>query len=126
MGWDISENGFAIVLSPKLPALIKDHLGADVDSFLAANRLRRADIKNWVFHPGGPRVLEAVELALGLRERELRLSWESLERIGNLSSSSVLCVLEDTMTSHRPPPGTMGIIAAMGPGFCSEFLLVRW
>jgi alkylresorcinol/alkylpyrone synthase len=126
MGWDISEHGFGIVLSPKLPALIKDHLADDLDSFLADNGLRRRDIASWVIHPGGPKVLEAVEASLNLKEQELRLSWESLERVGNLSSASVLCVLEDTMMRHRPPAGTMGVIAAMGPGFCSEFLLVRW
>lgn len=126
MGWDISEKGFAIVLSQKLPALIIDNLADDVDAFLAANGLARRDIGSWVIHPGGPKVLQAVETALDLHERELRLSWESLERIGNLSSGSVLCVLEDTMTHHRPPAGTMGLIAAMGPGFCSQFVLVRW
>jgi alkylresorcinol/alkylpyrone synthase len=126
MGWDISEQGFRIVLSPNLPTLIKDHLADDLDSFLAHNGLERCDIGNWVIHPGGPKILEAVEMALGFGERELRLSWESLERIGNLSSASVLCVLEDTMTHHRPSAGTIGVIAAMGPGFCSEFLLVRW
>jgi alkylresorcinol/alkylpyrone synthase len=126
MGWDISEEGFGIVLSPKLPELIRRNLADDLDSFLAANGMRRRDVGSWVIHPGGPKVLEAVETALNLHEQELRLSWESLARIGNLSSASVLCVLEDTMTSHRPPAGTMGVIAAMGPGFCSEFLLVRW
>jgi alkylresorcinol/alkylpyrone synthase len=126
MGWDISERGFGIVLSQKLPALIKSNLAGDVDSFLAANVLGRRDIGSWVIHPGGPKVLEAVEVALGLCEQELRLSWKSLERVGNLSSRSVLCVLEDTMTQHRPPAGTMGLIAAMGPGFCSELSLVRW
>jgi alkylresorcinol/alkylpyrone synthase len=126
MGWDISEKGFAIVLSQKLPALIIDNLGNDVDSFLADNGLERRDIGSWVIHPGGPKVLQAVETALDLHEQELRLSWESLERIGNLSSASVLCVLEDTMTRHRPPAGTMGLIAAMGPGFCSQLILVRW
>jgi alkylresorcinol/alkylpyrone synthase len=126
MGWDISERGFGIVLSPELPALIKHHLADDLDSFLAHNGLVRRDIESWVIHPGGPKILEAIEVGLDLHEQELRLSWESLERIGNLSSASVLCVLEDTITQHRPPAGTMGLIAAMGPGFCSEFLLVRW
>ena len=126
MGWDISEKGFAIVLSQKLPALIIDKLAEDVDAFLAANGLARRDIGSWVIHPGGPKVLQAVETALDLHDQELRLSWESLERIGNLSSGSVLCVLEDTMTRHRPPAGTMGLIAAMGPGFCSQLILVRW
>jgi alkylresorcinol/alkylpyrone synthase len=126
MGWDISEHGFGVVLSPQLPALIRDHLAGDLDSFLARNGLERHEIGSWVIHPGGPKVLEAVEVALDLHEQELRLSWESLERIGNLSSASVLCVLEDTIMRRRPPAGTMGVIAAMGPGFCSEFLLVRW
>lgn len=126
MGWDISERGFAIVLSQKLPTLIIENLGNDVDSFLADNGLARRDIGSWVIHPGGPKVLQAVETALDLHERQLRLSWESLARIGNLSSGSVLCVLEDTMMRHRPPAGTMGLIAAMGPGFCSQFILVRW
>jgi alkylresorcinol/alkylpyrone synthase len=126
MGWDISEQGFAIVLSKKLPDLIKCHLGANVDSFLAENGLTRRDIGTWVIHPGGPKVLEAVETALGLRQCELRLSWETLERVGNLSSGSVLCVLEEVMTHHRPVAGTIGLIAAMGPGFCSELILIRW
>jgi alkylresorcinol/alkylpyrone synthase len=126
MGWDISEHGFGIVLSPKLPALIKNHLAIDVDLFLAANGLARSEIGSWVIHPGGPKVLQAVEAALGLDEQELRLSWESLERVGNVSSGSVLCVLEDTMMRCRPAAGTMGLVAAMGPGFCSELILVRW
>jgi alkylresorcinol/alkylpyrone synthase len=126
MGWDISEKGFAIVLSPELPTLIKTRLRADVDAFLAAHRLERADLGSWVIHPGGPKVLEAVEEALGLRKCELAASWDSLARHGNLSSGSVLLVLEETMTRRRPAPGTPGLIMAMGPGFCSEMILVRW
>ncbi len=126
MGWDISEKGFRVVLSRKLPELIKCRLGADVDSFLAENGLTRRDIGSWVIHPGGPKVLEAVEAALGLGEGELRLSWECLERCGNLSSGSVLSVLEEVMMRHRPAAGMMGLVAAMGPGFCSELMLIRW
>jgi alkylresorcinol/alkylpyrone synthase len=126
MGWDISENGFRVILSPKLPELIKSRLAADVDSFLYEYGLRRGDIGCWVIHPGGPRILEAVQEALGLCENELEVSWECLARYGNLSSASVLKVLEEVMTRRRPRPGTLGIIAAMGPGFCAEFLLVRW
>ncbi len=126
MGWDISENGFGVVLSQKLPALIKSRFGADVDAFLSDNGLTRRDIGSWVIHPGGPKVLQAVEEALGLYEGELRLSWECLDRVGNLSSGSVLGVLEETMEHHRPAPGTMGLVGAMGPGFCSELILLRW
>jgi alkylresorcinol/alkylpyrone synthase len=67
-----------------------------------------------------------VEHALGLSDRELALSWESLARVGNLSSASVLLVLEDTMMNHRPVPGTIGLMLAMGPGFSSEMILLRW
>ena len=126
MGWEISEKGFAIVLSEKLPALIRSRLAGDVDTFLAGHGLKRGDLGNWVIHPGGPRVIEAVEEALDLHNGELARSWECLERVGNLSSASVLCVLEDTLVAHRPEPGAYGLILAMGPGFCAEMLLVQW
>jgi alkylresorcinol/alkylpyrone synthase len=126
MGWDISEKGFRIVLSSKLPELIQQHLGADLDRFLADFGLSRGDISNWVIHTGGPKILEAIERALGLSDRDLRLSWECLRRHGNISSASVLLVLEETMTSCRPEAGQLGLLAAMGPGFCSEFILMRW
>ena len=126
MGWEISEKGFCLVLSPKLPELIKSRFGHDVDSFLAERSLTRGDIGSWVIHPGGPRILQAVESCLGLRDSELQASWECLSDCGNLSSGSVLKVLEDVITRHRPKPGTPGVIAAMGPGFCAELLLVRW
>ncbi len=126
MGWDISEKGFAIVLSQQLPELIQRRLGADVDSFLAAHGLSRGEIESWVIHPGGPKILQAVETALGLCQGELALSWKCLAEFGNLSSGSVLKVLEAVMTTKRPAPGAPGVILAMGPGFCSEMTLVRW
>jgi alkylresorcinol/alkylpyrone synthase len=126
MGWDISERGFAIVLSPRLPELIRGRLAVDIDSFLAEHELSRRDIGCWVTHPGGPKVLEAVEDALGLHAGELALSWESLARFGNFSSGSVLQVLEAALLGPRPAPGTAGLILAMGPGFCSEMILLRW
>ncbi len=126
MGWDISEKGFRVILSPKLPALIRSRFAADVDSFLNEHGFNRKDIGSWVIHPGGPKILQAVEAALGLCDRELAASWDCLSRCGNLSSGSVLMVLEEVIARHRPQPGTFGVIAAMGPGFCAELLLVRW
>jgi alkylresorcinol/alkylpyrone synthase len=126
MGWDISEKGFAIVLSQQLPELIQRRLGADVDAFLAAHGLTRPEIESWVIHPGGPKILQAVETALGLCQGELAMSWECLSEFGNLSSGSVLKVLESVMTTKRPATGAPGVILAMGPGFCSEMMLVRW
>jgi alkylresorcinol/alkylpyrone synthase len=126
MGWDISEKGFHIVLSPEVPDTVVKHLGKDVDEFLAEQGYRRSDIKSWVMHTGGPKVLEATATALDLTEKDLEASWECLRKVGNISSTSVLLVLEDVYRHRRPEPGTLSILAAMGPGFCSEMILLRW
>ncbi len=126
MGWKVTEKGFRITLSPEVPVLIREHLGHDVDAFLADQGHRRSDIGSWVLHTGGPKVLEATAAALDLHDGQLDASWDCLKKVGNLSSASVLVVLEDVMKNRRPEPGTLGVLAAMGPGFCSELLLLRW
>jgi alkylresorcinol/alkylpyrone synthase len=126
MGWDISENGFRIVLSPDVPLVVKQHLRSDVDGFLSDHGLRRSDIASWIIHTGGPKVLEAVQDALELPEGALDASWECLRQVGNLSSASVLCVLQDFLARRRGGPGSYSVLAAMGPGFCSEVVLLRW
>jgi alkylresorcinol/alkylpyrone synthase len=126
MGWNISEKGFRIILSTEVPNLMRKNLGRDVDAFLADNGRQRSDLKSFVMHTGGPKVLDASADALGLHNGELDASWDCLRKVGNLSSASVLCVLEDVMKNRRPEPGTLGLLAAMGPGFCSELLLLQW
>jgi alkylresorcinol/alkylpyrone synthase len=126
MGWNVSEKGFRIVLSKEIPNLVRKNLAHDVDDFLAERGLTRADIGSWALHTGGPKILEATADALGLNNGELDVSWECLRRTGNLSSASVLVVLEEVMKKHRPAAGTLGLLAAMGPGFCSEFVLLEW
>ena len=126
MGWNVSEKGFRITLSPEVPVLIREHLGQDVDAFLAEHGHKRSDIGSWVLHTGGPKVLEATADALDLHDGQLDASWDCLKKVGNLSSASVLVVLEDVMRNRRPEPGTLGVLAAMGPGFCSELVLLKW
>jgi alkylresorcinol/alkylpyrone synthase len=126
MGWNVSERGFRIVLSVEVPNLIRENLGHDVDSFLADSGYKRSDLGSWVLHTGGPKILEATAEALDLRNGELDASWDCLRKVGNLSSASVLVVLEDVMMRRRPEPGTLGLLAAMGPGFCSELILLQW
>ena len=126
MGWSVSEKGFQIVLSREVPNLVKDNLGKDLDSFLGARNLKRSDIQSWVLHTGGPKILEATAEALGLKNGELNVSWDCLRRTGNMSSASVLVVLEEVMKNRRPASGTLGLLAAMGPGFCSELVLLEW
>jgi alkylresorcinol/alkylpyrone synthase len=126
MGWDIRDTGFRIVLSPDVPKVVLENLKGDVDSFLAEQNLTLADIGSWIFHSGGPKVLEATESALALPPDALALSWKSLREVGNLSAASVLCVLEDTIKNHPGKPGTYSILAAMGPAFCLELVLLQW
>jgi alkylresorcinol/alkylpyrone synthase len=126
MGWAISEKGFRIVLSREVPKLVRQRLGGDVDAFLAETGYARDDIGSWVLHTGGPKVLEATQAALGLDDGQLDASWDCLRKTGNLSSASVLVVLEEVMKRRRPASGTLGLLAAMGPGFCSELVLLQW
>lgn len=126
MGWDISERGFKIVLSAGVPKVVEKYLRRDVDAFLDSLGLSLDDIESYVCHPGGPKVLLAFETALDQPREAFELTWDSLQRVGNLSSSSVLMVLQDTMETRPPPAGSLGLMLAMGPGFCSELVLLRW
>jgi alkylresorcinol/alkylpyrone synthase len=125
MGFDVTGGGLRIVLDAEVPALVERHLRGDVDGFLAARGLTRDDIGWWVCHPGGPKVIEALQSALEVPREAVQLTWESLARVGNLSSASVLHVLEDTLRERPPEPGSHGVLLAMGPGFCSELVLLR-
>lgn len=125
MGYDVGAGGFELVLSKEVAAVVRDHIGTDVTSFLAAHGLITTDIGAWVSHPGGPKVIEAINETLDLPPEALELTWRSLGEIGNLSSASVLHVLRDTI-AKPPPSGSPGLMLAMGPGFCSELVLLRW
>jgi len=125
MGYDVGTTGFELVLSKDLATLVEQHIAEDVNSFLGAHGLRTTDIGGWVSHPGGPKIIEAINKSLDLSPEALELTWRSLGEIGNLSSASVLHVLRDTIA--KPPPGdSPGLMIAMGPGFCSELVLLRW
>jgi alkylresorcinol/alkylpyrone synthase len=125
MGWDVGATGLKIVLGAEVPALVETYVGGDVDGFLADHGLGRDDVEWFVAHPGGPKVLEALQAALGVEREALGVTWDSLRAIGNLSSASVLHVLADTLRDRPPRPGSYGLMLAMGPGFCSELVLLR-
>jgi alkylresorcinol/alkylpyrone synthase len=125
MGWDVDSRGFRLVLSPDVPKVVERYLGDDVTSFLESHGLGVDDIATWVSHPGGPKVIEAITATLGLSDDALELTWRSLAEVGNLSSASVLHVLRDTI-AKQPRAGSSGLLMAMGPGFCSELVLLRW
>jgi alkylresorcinol/alkylpyrone synthase len=125
MGFDVAASGLRIVLDAAVPSLVERYLRADVDAFLADHDLTRDDIGWWVCHPGGPKVIEALQAALEVPREAVRLTWESLADVGNLSSVSVLHVLERTLEQRPPEPGSHGMLLAMGPGFCSELVLLK-
>jgi alkylresorcinol/alkylpyrone synthase len=126
MGWDIKDSGFQVVLDPQVPDVVRRYLADDVEGFLGDHGIKPKDVTAWVCHPGGPKVLQAVTEALDLPEEALDVTWRHLADVGNLSSSSVLHVLRDTLAERRPPPGTPGVLLAMGPGFACELVLLRW
>ena len=126
MGWDVVDSGFKVVLSPAVPQLVREKLRADVDSFLATQELKRSDIAHFICHTGGPKVLEACEEALEIPRSAMQRSWDSLQNVGNLSSASVLFVLSDLLAAGEARPGDRGLLLAMGPGFCSELVLLEW
>lgn len=125
MGFDVGHHGLRIVLDAQVPTIVSRYIGEDVDRFLEGHGLTRRDIGWWVCHPGGPKVIDALRDTLGLTDHDLALTRDSLARIGNLSSASVLHVLEDSLRDRPPPAGSHGLLMAMGPGFCSELVLVR-
>jgi alkylresorcinol/alkylpyrone synthase len=125
MGYDVGAAGFELVLSKDLATLVEQYIGEDVTKFLATHGLITTDVGAWVSHPGGPKIIDAINEALDLPPEALELTWRSLGEIGNLSSASVLHVLRDTIA--KPPPSeSPGLMIAMGPGFCSELVLLRW
>ena len=125
MGWNVSSAGLQLVLSPEVTNVIDRYLADDVNGFLATHGLAKDDIGAWVSHPGGPKVIDAISRTLELPPEALELTWRSLGEVANLSSASVLHILRDTI-AKPPPSGSPGLMIAMGPGFCSELVLLRW
>jgi alkylresorcinol/alkylpyrone synthase len=125
MGWNVSSSGFGLVMSRDLPRMADDYLGEEVNRFLADHGLTTGDISTWICHPGGPKVLDAIERAVGLPPEANVHSRESLRENGNFSSASVLDVLHRTLATP-PPAGSLGVMLAMGPGFSFELLLLSW
>lgn len=126
MGWDIVDTGFKIVLSPDVPAIVRAHVPAALDAFLAEHGVRRADVATWILHPGGPKVIDALEESLALARGTLQPTRDGLAVLGNLSSSSVLFLLDEYRRRRAPPRGAYGVLMAMGPAFCAEMVLLRW
>lgn len=126
MGFDLRDTGFHILLEREVSELIDGAVAPLVDAFLAEQGIERSDLAAWVLHPGGRRILTAMETRLGLDGDAIAPSREVLAEFGNLSSASVLFVLAAHQRRGRSRPGDLGLLAAFGPGFAMETLLLRW
>jgi alkylresorcinol/alkylpyrone synthase len=126
MGWDITDSGFKIVLGKEVPTIAREGLPPLVDEVLARHQLGRDQITSWVAHPGGPAVIRAMCEALDLPEDALAHTRHSLAQVGNLSSASVLFLLDTFRRWVHPAPGSYGMMLAMGPAFCAEAALLQW
>lgn len=124
MGWDLIDSGFQVVLSSEVPDLARAKLRSELNAFLEDEAYQRDQLDFFIAHPGGPKVLKAMEESLNLDENALALSWRGLKEYGNMSSTSVLFALRDTL-EEREIRGQWGAMIAMGPGFCAEFNLIE-
>jgi alkylresorcinol/alkylpyrone synthase len=126
LGFELQEDGFHVVLARELPDLVREQVGPLVERLLAEASVPRSALAAFVLHPGGRRVLHAVEQALALAPDDVEASRTMLRDYGNLSSASVLFVLHEFLNARRPPAGTHGLLGAFGPGFSSELMLLQW
>jgi alkylresorcinol/alkylpyrone synthase len=126
LGWRLGPDGFRIVLTAELAEVVARRLGESVTGFLAGHGLTVDDIGTWICHPGGPKVLDAAQRALKLPADALATSRRSLALAGNMSSASVLHILELTVADNAPAAGTFGMMIGLGPGVSAELLLLRW
>ena len=126
LGWRLGAYGFRIVLTADLAEVVERQLNGSVTAFLGEHGLTVDDIRSWICHPGGPKVLDAAQRALKLPDNALTTSRRSLSEAGNMSSVSVLHILELTAGEDPPPPGSFGLMIGLGPGVSAELLLLRW
>jgi alkylresorcinol/alkylpyrone synthase len=125
MGWDVDERGLHVIFSRDIPTIVRDWVRPNLDAFLAAHGTGLERIAHIVAHPGGPKVLAAYAEALGLPPEAFRHARDVLRECGNMSSPTCLFVLERALAAGDIRPGESVVLAALGPGFSSELVLMR-
>jgi predicted naringenin-chalcone synthase len=126
MAFHVTDHGFQMRLSGYVPELLAADVAPFVDGLLRRNGLERAEVRFWGIHPGGPKILDGLQARLGLADEHLAPSHAVLRRYGNMSSPTILFVLDEIQRSGAPRPGDYGVLLAFGPGLTMESLLVRW
>ena len=126
MGWEFSETGLQVIFSKSIPDLLKRHLYGSIEMFLKRNQINLQDLAHYVIHPGGAKVLGAFQELLKLLPSQLRHSRFILQNYGNMSSSTVLFILDRVLKHGAPQREEYGLCAAFGPGFSTELILLKW
>jgi predicted naringenin-chalcone synthase len=126
MSWRITDAGFVMGLSPRVPVTLGRQIGGVVARLLSRNGLQTRDVARWIVHPGGPSILEAVQRKLELSAEQMAPSWDVLRDHGNCSSATVLIILERLLGEHTPRRGEWGVMMAFGPGLTLETCLLRF
>jgi alkylresorcinol/alkylpyrone synthase len=125
MGWDIRDQGLFVVFSRDIPSIIEEWLKPNVSKFLSENQLQLSEINHFIAHPGGKKVIEAYIKSLGIPVSMTDISLDVLKQYGNMSSATILYVLKRFMELGGND-GSYGLCTALGPGFSSELLLLKW
>ncbi|OJH42323.1 type III polyketide synthase [Cystobacter ferrugineus] len=126
MGWNMHNDGFRMNLSPYVPFVLAEHVDDFLEKLLGPEGLKAGDIKHWLIHPGGPKILEGLGKQLKLDKSRMRASWHVLSEYGNCGATTVLLVLEEVLRSDNPQRGEYGVMMGFGPGLTVEGILVRF
>ncbi|WP_462411979.1 type III polyketide synthase [Neobacillus sp. Marseille-QA0830] len=125
MGWDVKNDGLFVIFSRDIPHIVREWLKPIVNHFLENNQISLKRLDYLIAHPGGKKVLDAYESALGIAPTMTDISFQVLKQYGNMSSATILFVLKRYLEMEIAP-GSYGLCTALGPGFSSELLLLRW
>lgn len=126
MGWEVNDGGLKVIFSRDIPSIVRESVRPNAESFLTEQGLSLGDVRHFVAHPGGTKVMAAYEEAFELSDDALRHAREVLRTSGNMSSPTVLFVLERFLDDDSVRAGDWGLLTALGPGFTSELVLLRW
>jgi predicted naringenin-chalcone synthase len=126
VGFDQRQGRLRIVLAPTIRDLAPPIIGRVLDELLPRHGLARGDVRHWLLHPGGRKVIDRVQAAMGLSDADVALSRGVLRNYGNMSSPTVLFVLNEVMRNGAARPGDRGVLLALGPGFAAEAGLLEW
>lgn len=126
MGLEVVDSGFRNILRPEVSDSLKQGLRPLINGLLVDNNIKNESLYRWIVHPGGPKVIDTVETEFGLDSRVLQLSRDTLAQIGNISSGTVIYMLDKVLSKEITPPDSYGLMIAMGPGFSQEAILLKW